>query len=268
MKGKVQSAACDIRKLAIFGVVAALAFGLACSTHNESSTKPVAKAPANYRPAGLKTVAEVIPQAEKQPMTVSTPEPPKANPMKPVAYRSRDYGVSFKYPWQYAYFSARAIANGDESLKPKADGHDGQITLARIAIPRGYYPDTDFETAYFTLGLNQNIGEEDCALTADKQATPKKETINGVDFQWVETDTGGHGEASRVRNYVGFANGTCFEIEMGLKTSNPDGLAHEVNSEQVFSRLESILSTVKIRSELKDAPAALQTAAAATAPQK
>lgn len=272
MKANAQSAARDIRKLAMVGALAAIAFGLACSTHNDHSTKPVAKTQsvskvqAMYKPAALKTVSAVAPQPMETPAV--TPDKPHANPSKPVAYRSRDYGVSFEYPWQYAYFNARAIANGDDSLQPKPDGHDGQVTLARVAIPRGFYPDTDFDTAYFTLSLNQNMKEEECTLTVEKPADLKKDTINGVDFKWVEAENGGHGSASRVRNYVAFANGTCYEVEMGLKTSNQDGLAREVNSEQVFGRLESILQTVKIKSDLKDAPAPTQTVAAAPAAQQ
>jgi hypothetical protein len=268
MKANAQSAARDITKLAMVGAFAALAVGLACTTHNESSTKPVSQAPATYHPAALKTVAAIAPLAVNPPVAVPTPEQPRMNSSKPVVYRSRDYGVSFQYPWQYAYFSARAIANGDDSLKPNSDGHDGQVTLARIAVPRGFYPDTDFDSAYFTLSLNQNIKEEECAVTADKPASLKTESINGVDFHWVEKESGGHGAASRVRNYVTFANGACYEVEMGLKTSNQDGLAREVDSDQVFHRLESILRTVKIQSEMKDAPEQMQTATATAAPQQ
>lgn len=272
MKANAQSAARDVWKLAMVGALAAIAFGLACSTHNDHLSKSVAKTQSAsktqvmFKPAALKTVEAVAPQ----PMETSalTPDKSHANPSKPMAYRSRDYGVSFEYPWQYAYFNARAIANGDESLQPNSDGHDGQVTLARVAIPRGFYPDTDFDTAYFTLSLNQNLKEEECTLSAKKPADLKKDTINGVDFKWVEVENGGHGVSSRVRNYVAFANGTCYEVEMGLKTSNQDGLAREVSSDQVFNRLESILQTVKIKSEMKDAPAPTQTAAATPAAQQ
>ena len=268
MKPNAQSAARDLWKLAIFGAVVAVKVGLACSTnHKVASSQSVNKPPATFKPAALKTVALVTPQPAMKAETVSIPDKSRVNVSKPIVYRSRDYGVSFQYPWQYAYFSARTIANGDDSLKPASDGHDGQITLARVAVPRGFYPETDFDSAYFTLGLNQNVTEEDCQVVEAKRDQAKKEKINGVEFQWTESDEGGHGKASRVRNYLAYANGTCYEVEMGLKTSNEDGLAREVSSEQVFGRLESILQTVKIKSELKDVPANMQTADA-SAPQK
>jgi hypothetical protein len=264
MNRNARSTARDTWKLSVLGAAVAVAVGLACSTESASSPKPVTQSPASNHAATLKNVATVVPQPVEPPRT---PAPKKDMP-KLMTYRSRDYGVSFQYPWQFAYFNAKTIANGDESLRPSADGHDGQFTLARVEIPRGYYPDTDFESAYFTLSLNQDIAEADCSLTPAKGASLQTETINGADFHWTETTSGGHGSASRVRDYVSFVNEACYEIEIGLKTSNQDGLAREVNSQQVFGRLEGILRSIKVDSALKDAPAQLQTAAAAPAQQK
>jgi hypothetical protein len=167
-----------------------------------------------------------------------------------LTFKSRDYGVSFQYPWQYAYLNAKTVATGDDSLKPKPDGNDGQFTLARVEIPKGYYPDTNFDSAYFMLSLNQNLGEDKCyaSLGQDKDKL-QTASVNGVDFRWVESDKGGHGSASKVRNYATFANGNCYELETGLKTQNEKGLEREVNPDQVMSRLESILNTVTIASD-------------------
>jgi hypothetical protein len=62
----------------------------------------------------------------------------------------------------------------------------------------------------------------------------------------METDSGGRGQATKLRQYVTFTNGTCYEVEMGVKTSNDGGLAREVNPDQVLRRLDGILRTVKI----------------------
>lgn len=259
MNRNAQSATRDIWKLALLGAAAAAAFGLACSTKTAQSEKPATKVePVAYHPGVVKTVAAVSPL----PVEPATVPVVKKDPSKLMIFRSRDYGVSFQYPWQFAYYSAQKIANSDDSLRPASDGHDGQFSLARIEVPRGYYPDTDLQTAYFVLSLNQNIGETDCTVTPAGKSTLHTETINGTDFHWVESGSGGHGSASRVRNYVAFVNGSCYEVEMGMTTSNQNGLAREVNSDQVFGRLESILKTVKIEPEMKDAPAQVQTATA------
>jgi hypothetical protein len=163
-------------------------------------------------------------------------------------YKSRDYGVSFVYPWQYSFVSAKAVATGDASLRPKSDGHDGQFTLARIDVPKGFYSDTDYESGYFTLSLNQTLNQQECesSLGAAKDGKVATDTINGNEFRWIESDSGGHGSATKLREYVTFTSGTCYEVEMGVKTKNGDGLAREVNPDKVLGRLDAILRTVEI----------------------
>jgi hypothetical protein len=164
-----------------------------------------------------------------------------------MTYKSRDYGVSFQYPWQYAYLNAKTVATGDDSLKAKTDGSDAQFTLARVEIPKGYYPDTNFDSAYFMLSLNQDLGEDECYSTlAQEKDKLQTANINGVDFRWMESNSGSHGSTAKVRNYVAFANGNCYELEAGLKTQNEKGLSREVNPDQVMSRLDSILNTVSV----------------------
>lgn len=132
---------------------------------------------------------------------------------------------------------------------PKPDGHDGQFTLARVEIPKGFYPDTDFDRGYFTLSLNQDISEEECDATlGGDSAKLQTAKINGMDFRWMETDESGRGNSAKLRNYATFANGTCYELEMGVKTKNEQGLAREVDPDQVLRRLDGMVKTVKINS--------------------
>jgi hypothetical protein len=172
-----------------------------------------------------------------------------STPRTSNVYKSRDYGVSFVYPWQYTFVSAKGVATGDASLRPKSDGHDGQVTLARIEIPKGFYSDTDFESGYFTLSLNQTLDQQACEslLGVAKDGKPATDTINGAEFRWMETESGGHGSASKTRQYVTFTSGTCYEVEMGVKTKNGDGLAREVNPDKVLGRLDAILKSMKIQ---------------------
>ncbi len=235
----------------LFGALA-LATTVACSSDPKtakSSSKPVT---ANAQPAVATTAT---PEAPKL-VTVAEKKIPAERPKSDLLlFKSRDYGVSFQYPWQYAFLNAKTVANGDDSLKPKTDGSDGQFTLARVEIPKGYYPDTNFDSGYFILSLNQDLEEDACYATLgaekDKLQTAN---INGIDFRWMESESGGHGSAAKLRNYVAYANGTCYELEAGLKTQNDKGLAREVNSDQVMGRLESILQTVSISSDGKAAP--------------
>jgi hypothetical protein len=218
---------------------------VACSKSKPAvgSTMP---ASASLRPAVLQSGVPVVEQPA--PVAVSKKTSTKPSASMPIVYRSRDYGVSFVYPWQYSFVSAKAVADGGDSLRPKSDGHEGQFTLARVEIPKGFYSDTDYESGYFTLSLNQDLSQQECesALNPGNDAKRESETINGVEFRWMETDSGGRGQAAKLRQYVTYTNGTCYEVEMGVKTSNDGGLAREVNPDQVLRRLDGILRTVKI----------------------
>lgn len=198
--------------------------------HSNEPTAPQTSVPAVTQPT-LLTIAD----------KTSSPLKPAAPQL--VVFRSRDYGVSFLYPWQYAFSSSKNLAESDVS-----QGKSGQFTLARIEIPKGYYPDTDFDSGYFLLSLNEDINEQDCQslLNGSKDGKLETENVNGVEFHWKQTETGGHGTASTVRNYTAFTNGTCYQVEMGVKTKNERGRAREVDAGQVMHRLDRILRSLKI----------------------
>ncbi len=258
------------RALVLLGAVAAMAITVACSSNSNpvvSSSRPAVSP--SVRPAVLQTTEPAAPHVAPAVANVTPPEKPPASTL--YLFRSRDYGVSFHYPWQYAYLSAKSVANGDSSLQPRSDGHDGQFTLARIEIPKGFYPDTDFESGYFSLSLNQDLDQQQCEsvlpLGPDGTVGTDTVTIHGVDFRWMETDSGGRGSALKLRNYVTFTNGICYELEMGVKTSNEDGLARELDPDQVMRRLDAILRTVTILPATRNAAAPqVETSTAAPAP--
>jgi hypothetical protein len=241
------------RALLLLGTVATLLAAVACTNKPKPSTSSEKPVGATVRPVALETGATPAakPASTEFSEKASLSEKPA---VKPITFKSRDYGVSFVYPWQYTFLNAKTVAKGDESLRPKQDWKDSQFTLARIEIPKGFYSDTDLKTAYFTLSLNQDIAEQDCvaSVSPDKHGEVQNESINGVNFRWSEMESGGHGSANKVRNYVTFANDTCYEVEMGVKTEN-DGLAREVNPDQVMRRLNAILKTVEIKSSDKTA---------------
>lgn len=259
-----------VRIVVLFGTLAVAIATAACSS--KAAPKPNTSVPAGgtLRAAAMRTSAPVsvypAPTTEAAKPAVKAAEKP--SPSKLLTYRSRDYGVSFQYPWQYSIVGARSVANGDSSLRPVSDGFDGQVTLVRVDVPKGFYADTDYESGYFMLSLNQALDQQECEsqLGLGKDGKVLTETVNGVDFRWRESDTGGHGQAAKVRQYVTFTNDTCYELELGVKTSNADGLAREVNPDQVLRRLNTILRTVKIQSDGEKPAADVKTSTAVVPP--
>ena len=243
------------RALILIGVVAALAATFACPSNGskrvENPSKPITSA--TVRPAALQTIEPAVAQPAPTPAAKKTSSSKPIPATKVMTYKSRDYGVSFDYPWQYEFASGRSLAKDSE----KSDGDEGEFTLARVEIPKGYYPDTDFDSGYLALSLNQNVDEQGCQaqVTPAKDGKVETDTINGVEFRWVETDEGGHGSSARVRNYAAFTGGACYQVEMGVKTRNDRGMAREVNVDSVMSRLDGVLKTVEIAPALRDADA-------------
>lgn len=234
------------RAAILLGTIAALMSTVACSNKPKSADSAPAPFHGSVIPAAYHQ-SEPVEKAQAVAVPVAQQVEPKSQPPKQITYKSRDYGVSFVYPWQYSYTSAKTLVTSDE-LKPKSDGDEGQFALVRIDVPKGYYPDTNFDHAYFTLSLNQDISEEQCeaALGTGNDGKVKTESINGVDFKWVETEVGGSGSAATLRNYNAYVNGACYEVELGVKTKNEQGLAREVNPDQVLRRLDAILKTVQL----------------------
>jgi hypothetical protein len=246
MNRNQQAAPNKFRALIALGALAATITTVACSNQPKKASEEILPVNGKVQPAAMN-----VAQEKSQPIEMNTAlkdvTPVNTLPSKPIAFKSRDYGVSFVYPWQYSYKSAKALANS-ETMQPKSDGYEGQFALARIDIPKGYYPDTDFDSGYFTVSLNQDLSQEECSavLVPGEAGKIETETINGTDFQWIETKVGGKGDWSKTRNYVAFANDTCYEMELGVKTSNDQGMVREVNADHVLQRLEAIVKTVKL----------------------
>jgi hypothetical protein len=216
---------------------------VACSNKPKAPSKSQEPFGAKVQPVALKASLPVSAPMDVEKSTVVA----KAPSSKLINFKSRDYGVSFVYPYQYAFSSARVLANADTALQPKSDGHNGQFPLARIDIPKGFYPDTNFDRGYFVMSLNQDLNQEECIATLGADAAKlQSESINGMDFRWMESEEGGRGNSTKTRNYAAYANGTCYELEMGVKTKNEQGLAREIDPDQVFRRLGAIAKTVKV----------------------
>jgi hypothetical protein len=249
MKSNTHIASSVRTRLVVLGAVAALASTtIACSSkpkQSASSNQSTNVATATVRPAVLEIKQDVT---KPKQVSVDTTDSSKLDRTKPIVFKSRDYGVSFQYPWQYTRLGGRALSQ-NEHLLPKSDGFEGQFTLARIDIPKGFYPDTNFDSGYFALSLNQEVSKEECEAVLGNEM--KTESVNGIDFKWVESENGGLGNSSKIRNYVAYSNYACYEVELGVKTQNEQGLAREVDPDQVMRRLDSILQTVKITPDWK-----------------
>jgi len=235
-----------IPKTLLVVTLAAAASAVACSGSKPSHAVPAAAEVITPSPT-LQTVAASRPIPAMINEAKLLPPRPKPPASKLLTYRSRDYGISFDYPWQYAYIAGKAIGR-DGSPEQVSSGNTDRLPLVRVEVPKGFYPDTDFESGSLTLSLNQNVDEAACysTLAASKGAEPQAKTINSVPFRWTETEEGGHGKAIKQRTYLAFANDTCYQLVAVVNTNNEGALAREIDPDQVLRRLDAIVQTVKI----------------------
>ncbi|HZQ21768.1 MAG TPA: hypothetical protein VFA89_03125 [Terriglobales bacterium] len=241
--------------LIVPGMAAALLVSTACShqsqkviSRNQQPQQNAAEpSSAELKPVALTGAAVPVdsaPVRSTEPSAVKEKKTPKN-----ILFSSRDFGVSFRYPRQYAFLNARTIGS-DSERKPQADGSESQIALARVEIPKGYYPETDFDSGYFALSLNPRLNEKQCLAVPQASGVPSDGVsslnIDGTEFRGSQVRSGGGGHSALVRRYVTFTNSTCYEFELALKTSNEDGMAREVDQQRVMDRLEAIMGSVKI----------------------
>jgi hypothetical protein len=173
-----------------------------------------------------------------------------------ATYTNDAYGISFRYPLSYK-LKTWDVPTGDTkpaSLDEAAGGDPAQVPLATVQMPQGMYPKTDFDDGYFSVSANRNLMEATCQQSAivNEDSKVLTETVNGVQFHWTENTATEGDYHSEWRSYAGFANGVCYQVQLGLATSvAPDpadkSSVKEVNSARVFGRLNSILSSLKIR---------------------
>ena len=173
-------------------------------------------------------------------------------------YVNKTYGVSLSYPTKYSLNVGEKAQLSWPELGPVEMDFvkPGGKTLAALRLPENSYPETDFASGFMTVNVNNNLSAAECSQFAFPQAsskeavTPSKVRIGSVDFEQVESLTGDARQAD-AKYYHVYQNDTCYEFTLGLGTTTSgveDGIT-PVDREQVFSKLEKILGTVKIETK-------------------
>ncbi len=222
----------------------------------------------------VQTSASVIPPAA----SIAAPALPAETPKKKVVrkrpsivkYSDSVYGVSFRYPRKYS------LKTGEEATKdwdgfgpvPTNFVQPGSVTIVSVELPSSSYPDTDFTSAIFNVNVNRNLTAAECGqfALADKNdadsAKPAKVKLSQTEYDEMEA-VGLHGmKQADAKYYHVYQNDACYEFALGLGTEGEGtGTVDQVDREQVFRKLETILASV----EIKPQPAT-QVATTTTAP--
>jgi len=170
---------------------------------------------------------------------------------KLIAYKSEEWGISFKYPSTYTFKGSNAPVESNANWYPgqSIDGHPGEVQLVTIEIPNELFPGTDLRLAIFSLSANRHITREECWSSVSRnERTVSKVDLDGVEFRWSEG--GDAPSAAGFKDYAGFANSTCYEIETAVVTTRhgpPEGTSR-VDEADLDRRMDEMLSSIEIHS--------------------
>src|SRR5437667_225889 len=124
---------------------------------------------------------------------------------------------------------------------------------AAVELPASLYPDTDLASAFVNVSVNHAVTSDECAQFAFPQvstdaASAAQAKVGALEFNEIESINVETPKQADAKYYHIFQNGACYEFALGLGTSGDetDGTT-QVDREKVFSRLEKILATVKIK---------------------
>jgi hypothetical protein len=178
-------------------------------------------------------------------------------------YTNPDYGVSFRYP-KYGSLKEGEEANLElDGLGPLEMNfvQPGGTAISAVELPRKLFAGTDFNVAFFDVSVNPKLTSVECERFAfpemgdpETDSVPTSKTkVGAIEFLAVEGFAGEENNQADVKYYHVFQNGSCYEFALGLETAAgaiPDEVTpavKAVNRNEVFRRLNWILSTVKIQ---------------------
>jgi hypothetical protein len=169
-------------------------------------------------------------------------------------YTNEKYGISLQFPSNYTLKEGE-LGNeytlGYLGPIPMNFTSSGGIRVVTVVLPPNSYPATDFNTAFVTLSVNQDLTRDECenfpdGLTASGKPITKK--FSGIEFHGSKQGEGGLGHQFGGFYYHGFSAGSCYELGDGIATSGygaTDGMK-KVDERQIFAILDKILQSVTI----------------------
>ncbi len=115
-----------------------------------------------------------------------------------------------------------------------------------IAIPKEFYPNTNFIDAKVFVSMFEKSTMADCGTYGDKKLTDYRK-INSVDFYTAEFMGAAAGNQYESKVYRTIRGSACYEIVLTLHTGNignyPEGEVEEVDKDDAWKRLDNILET-------------------------
>ncbi len=172
-------------------------------------------------------------------------------------YVNEEYGISFRYPRNYAPEEGPGSADATlvESQKELTAAQPGAILIASITVPHDVYPNTTLVNGDLQSVVNPVVTADTCksfVAPADEAYSSGKIRIQETQFYWRQRGWAAGGTGTLKREYAGFSNGVCFEFLLEVATgSNPDADSRikDANPKRIMGVFVKIVSSIHIRRE-------------------
>lgn len=165
-------------------------------------------------------------------------------------YKNQQFGFEIFYAPQYP------LSEGASQKFNVGEFFVGQgENIATISLPENSYPGTNYYDGFLTVSAQLQSSEFLC-----KQAQRERDTqmmnlnpykiINGLEFSSGQSSGAAAGTLAKNKIYRAFINSACYEITLNLFEGNignyPAGAVSQVDEADIFSKLETVMSTFKI----------------------
>jgi hypothetical protein len=227
-----------------------------------SSDKP--KPVSSLGPAPLTRTVISQPVATASPTVASTTHKPARKPRPAnVTYVDKATGVSFQFPRRFGLKTGEdADALVSSIPLPMNFVQPGGVALAAVELPSSAYSGNNLAAAFFDVSLNKTLTADQCtqfaassADTSSKVESPSAEipvklVVGDLVLLSTEMLSSQSNILSDGKYFHVFQNGACYEFAMHIATGGEESVANmkPIDRDQIFSRLEKVLATVKLAS--------------------
>lgn len=170
-------------------------------------------------------------------------------------YVNKEYGMSFRYPRNYAREEGPASADAMfvQLQQELAAVQPGAILVATITVPRNLYPNSALVSGEMQFVVNPAVTADTCrsfVAPADELDTSGTTLTRETQFHWSQRGGAAGGAGILKRDYAGFSNGVCVEFLVEVvKGSNPHADPHIKGADptRIMGIFEKAASSLRIR---------------------
>lgn len=172
-----------------------------------------------------------------------------------ASYFNPEYGVSFRYPRNYALEEGAPDGVPGVKSQEELEGEQpGAVVVATVVVPDDSYPNTTFAGGSLQFAVNRTLASGECrdfliSREGDAEGPTGMATIQGTVFAWAENNAGDGNTEFFERDYAGFSNGACYEffVRVGVGPAGEEDRVRPADEKRILSHLEKIVSSLQIQ---------------------